>query len=331
MRIVFEKVPASEGSSFGCFHAGGQVFDCPYHTHPELEILHILCGRGLLVVGDHIGRFVPGDLFIFGSGLPHMLCSDPLTSTANEPTHIRYAQFKRENFGAEFWQMAELQAVSRLLEQSARGLRFDETTAARLLPTMDRLWETFGALRLWSLLQLLEEMASARAAMPLASAGYAPVLTHRDSERLNRAIQYLNSHLTTSVQLPDVAHAAGLSPQAFSRFFHRFMGVTFVEYVSSMRVSLACRYLLETDKSIASICYICGFNNLSNFNRQFLRHKGMTPKELKKLGRSGPNQEKGPAEPSEPSESSNPPARSERSIFVRTLPGVGAKTIAAVG
>ena len=160
MRIVFEKVPDSEGSSFGCFHAGGRVFDCPYHIHPEVEILHILSGRGLLVVGDYIGRFAPGNLFLLGSGLPHMLCGDPATSDSSEPTHIRYAQFKRENFGDAFWQMPEQKKVAQLLAQSARGICFDEGSTPRLLPTMDRLWETYGARRLWSLMELLEEMVS---------------------------------------------------------------------------------------------------------------------------------------------------------------------------
>ena len=308
MRIVFEKVPDSEGSSFGCFHAGGQVFDCPYHIHPEVEILHILSGRGLLVVGDHIGRFAPGDLLLIGSGLPHMLCSDPLNPDSSEPTHIRYAQFKQENFGPSFWQMPEQQAVTHLLAQSARGLRFDEESTARLLPTMDRLWETFGARRLWSLMELLEEMAPSRGAQPMASVGYAPVLTHRDSERLNRAIQYMNAHLTGSLLLTDVAREAGLSSHAFSSFFHKFMGIPFVDYVSSLRISLACRYLLETDKTIASICYLCGFNNLSNFNRQFLRLKKTTPKEFKRNGAVD---------------------NADNNFFARALPGSGAAPLPA--
>ena len=284
MRIVFEKVPDSEGSSFGCFHAGGRVFDCPYHIHPEVEILHILSGRGLLVVGDYIGRFAPGDLFLLGSGLPHMLCGDPVTPDSSELTHIRYAQFKQENFGDSFWQMPEQKKVAQLLAQSARGIRFDEANTLRLLPTMDRLWETYGARRLWSLLELLEEMLPATEMTTLASVGYAPVLNHRDSERLNRAIQFMNKHLSETLQLSDVANEAGMSTQAFSRFFHKFMGISFIDYVTSLRISRACRYLLETDKTIAAICYVCGFNNLSNFNRQFLRHKNTTPREFRRSG-----------------------------------------------
>ena len=284
MRIVFEKVPDSEGSSFGCFHAGGRVFDCPYHIHPEIEILHILSGRGLLVVGDYIGRFAPGNLFLLGSGLPHMLCGDPAASDSSELTHIRYAQFKQDNFGDAFWQMPEQKKVAQLLTQSARGICFDEGSTPRLLPTMDRLWETYGARRLWSLMELLEEMVSVGEMPTLASVGYAPVLNHRDSERLNRAIQFMNKHLSGALQLSDVANEAGMSTQAFSRFFHKFMGISFIDYVTSLRISRACRYLLETDKTIAAICYLCGFNNLSNFNRQFLRYKNTTPREFRRSG-----------------------------------------------
>ena len=284
MRIVFEKVPDSEGSSFGCFHAGGPVFDCPYHIHPEVEILHILSGRGLLVVGDFIGRFAPGDLFLFAGGLPHMLCGDPATSDSVEQTHIRYAQFKQENFGGAFWEMPEQKKSAHLLALAARGIRFGEESTRHLLPAMDRLWETFGARRLWCLMELLEEMVASPDTLPLASVGYAAVLTHRDSERLNRAIQYIHKHLAEPLQLGEVAREAGLSMQAFSRFFHKFMSVSFVEYVATLRISRACRYLLETDKSIAAICYLCGFNSLSNFNRQFLKQKKVTPKEYRRRG-----------------------------------------------
>lgn len=287
MRIIFEKVPDSEGSSFGCFHAGGWTFDCPYHIHPEVEILHIISGQGLLVVGDHIGSYRAGDLFLFGSGLPHMLCSDPINSDSNKPTQIRYIQFKQDNFGPSFWQMPEQRAVGHLLAKSARGLYFYGSSTSGLLSLMDCLWETAGARRLWGLMALLDEMSVSCDVNPLTSVGYAPVATHRDSERLDRAIQYMNNGLTGRLQLAEVAREAGMSAQAFSRFFHKFMGITYVEYVCCLRVSRACRYLLETDKTIAAICYHCGFNNLSNFNRQFLRHKNTTPKEFRRSGAVG--------------------------------------------
>ncbi len=107
MQRAIAECPAAAWSAFATAAAIGLQHE---QQHQELfctEILHILSGRGLFVVGAYIGRFAPGNLFLLGSGLPHMLCGDPATSDASEPTHIRYAQFKRENFGDAFWQMPE--------------------------------------------------------------------------------------------------------------------------------------------------------------------------------------------------------------------------------
>jgi AraC-like DNA-binding protein len=287
MRIVFEKVPDSNESSFGCFQAGGRMFGCPYHIHPEVEIFHIQSGAGLLVVGDYIDRFATGDMLVLGGGLPHMLCSDAATTDPNKSTEIRYIQFRPEAFGESFWRMPEQHQVQRLLSQAARGLRISRTGADHALPILNELWTTQGARRLWRLMELLECLAESRAAVPLASLGYAAVITHRDSERLNRAIQYVSTHLTEDVKLADVANVAGFSPQAFSRFFHKYTGTRFINYVIALRISLACRHLLETDQTIAAICFACGFNNLSNFNHQFSRIKGLTPQTFRRNAQPG--------------------------------------------
>jgi len=272
MRIVFEKVRDSEGASFAFNRVGGEVFECPYHVHPEVEVLHILSGQGHLVVGDHVGRFGPGDLLLLGSGLPHVLRSDP----GSRP-ELRYLQFRPEDFGGPFWGLRELRPVAGMLAQASRGLRFDAQAAAAAGALLDRLWAAAGAARLVLLLELLGSLAAALR-LPMASVGYAPRVSHRDSERLDRALRYISDHLTEGLALEAVAARAGLSQQAFSRFFHQGVGLSYIDYVLSLRTSLACRYLLESEKSVAEIAFSSGFNNLSNFNRQFRKLKGMNPR-----------------------------------------------------
>ncbi len=64
---------------------------------------------------------------------------------------------------------------------------------------------------------------------------------------------------------------------AFSRYFRRHTGVPFVQYVNRLRINLACQLLMSGELNITDICYQVGFNNLSNFNRQFLLLKEMSP------------------------------------------------------
>lgn len=69
-----------------------------------------------------------------------------------------------------------------------------------------------------------------------------------------------------------------MSVSAFSRFFKRTLGKTFTDYVTELRLSHACKLLLETDASISEAAFQAGFNNLSNFNRRFLEWKSIRPR-----------------------------------------------------
>jgi AraC-like DNA-binding protein len=78
-----------------------------------------------------------------------------------------------------------------------------------------------------------------------------------------------------------VAKVFGMSAGAFSRFFHAATGRTFIKAIGDLRISHACQRLRDTDKTVAEICFDCGFENLSNFNRQFRARKGMAPNEFR--------------------------------------------------
>ena len=81
------------------------------------------------------------------------------------------------------------------------------------------------------------------------------------------------------LRLSDAAAAAGISVAHFSHIFHKETGVPFTSYVQSRRIEEAKRLLAETDKTITEICFECGFNSLTHFNRVFRRGVGCSPKQ----------------------------------------------------
>ena len=101
------------------------------------------------------------------------------------------------------------------------------------------------------------------------------------------AVQHIGRNLTSDLTEPDIARLARQSVSGFSRAFRRHTGMTFVHYVNSLRIELACQHLSQADLTVAEICYEVGFQNLSNFNRQFLALKGMPPSRFRSLQRSG--------------------------------------------
>ncbi|MDA0577105.1 MAG: PocR ligand-binding domain-containing protein [Verrucomicrobia bacterium] len=86
------------------------------------------------------------------------------------------------------------------------------------------------------------------------------------------------------LKLADVAARAGLSPAHFSHLFHKETGVTFTRYVQSRRIDEAKRRLTATGESITEICFACGFNSLTHFNRVFRRGAGASPSQFRRAG-----------------------------------------------
>lgn len=80
-----------------------------------------------------------------------------------------------------------------------------------------------------------------------------------------------------------MASLVGMSPSAFSRFFKQHTNKTLSSYIIDMRLGVAARMLVDTSQNIAEICYACGFNNLSNFNRVFKLKRGMSPREFRQI------------------------------------------------
>ena len=73
-----------------------------------------------------------------------------------------------------------------------------------------------------------------------------------------------------------------MSDSAFSHFFKKHTNLSYITYLNGLRISRACRELESTGMSVSEICWDCGFNNKSNFNRLFLQAKGMTPSAYRK-------------------------------------------------
>ena len=104
-----------------------------------------------------------------------------------------------------------------------------------------------------------------------------------DNENLDRIYEYIFKNFNTPIHSKDVAEVAHMNASAFSRFFKRVHRKTFTRYLNEIRVGYACKLLMENKNSVSSVCYESGFNNISNFNRQFKSIVGMSPSDYVRL------------------------------------------------
>jgi AraC family transcriptional regulator len=104
---------------------------------------------------------------------------------------------------------------------------------------------------------------------------HASDLQHRS--RLAFVIQYIQTHLHEPLSVEVLSQKACMSQAHFFRCFRQELGVSPVDFINSERMKLALRMLKDPYRSISDICYTCGFNSVSYFNRLFRRLKGETP------------------------------------------------------
>jgi AraC-like DNA-binding protein len=278
-----EVVQIRRGESFTAWSHGYPFRTVRWHFHPEYEIHLVVATSGRYFVGDFIGEFEPGNLVLTGPNLPHNWISD-IPEGSSIPLRGRVIQFTESFIGDAMKVLPELAALGHLLESSRRGVLFSATTSRLLAPLMDELMQAQGVRRIELFMMIAGVLGRAQQTRMLASASYLPDPSGYMSAGINKALAYIRENLTHPFDESDLAAIAGQSAGAFSRGFRRHTGMSLVQYVKRLRINLACQILMsEETASITDICFQVGFNNLSNFNRQFLAEKGMPPSRFRKL------------------------------------------------
>jgi AraC-like DNA-binding protein len=283
MEPDLEVVQIRRGESFKAWSHGYPFHTVRWHFHPEYEIHQVVATRGRYFVGDFIGEFEPGNLVLTGPNLPHNWVSD-LPKDVTVPLRGRIIQFSEEFVGGAMKVLPELSGLGVLLESSRRGVLFTKSASQELAPLMEEAVEAKGVRRIELFMMIMGTLCRAKGSLPLSSPNYLPDPSGYMSAGMNKALAFIRENLTRPFGEADLARIAGQSQSAFSRSFRRHTGMSLVQYVKRLRINLACQILMSDEQaSVTDICFEVGFNNLSNFNRQFLAEKGMPPSRFRRL------------------------------------------------
>jgi AraC-like DNA-binding protein len=283
MKPDLEVVQIGRAESFKAWEHGYPFRTVRWHFHPECELHHVVATTGRYFVGDFIGSFAPGNLVLTGPNLPHNWVSE-LPAGARVPLRGRVLQFTEQFIRDATGLLPELCAFLPVLELSRRGALFPPETAHIVAPMLADLVVATDVRRVELFVSILGALSRAQGARPLASAAYHPDPSSFMATGINEALAWISSHLTEPFSEKDLAAISRLSPSGFSRSFRRHTGMALGQYVNRLRINLASQLLMSEDgMSITDVCFSAGFKNISNFNRQFLRQKGMPPSRFRAL------------------------------------------------
>ncbi|MDX7952370.1 AraC family transcriptional regulator [Lichenihabitans sp. Uapishka_5] len=286
MEPNLEHVGVGGDQSFKVWSHGYPFRTVRWHFHPEYELHLVTATTGARYVGDHIGTFAVGDLVLAGPNLPHNWISDvPAGETVDERCVI--LQFTEALIEGCLTTFPELQFLQAVLQEAFRGVRFDPSVASRVAPLMRGLLGATGARRIALFIDILDVIGHAEVRMPLASPGFQPRPSAYLSAGMNQVLHHIGRHFTEDLSETELAQLSRQSVSTFARAFRKHTGLTFVQYVNSLRIELACQHLSQDELTVTAICHEVGFNNVSNFNRQFLTQKGMPPSKFRTMRRQG--------------------------------------------
>lgn len=236
-----------------------------WHFHPELELVYVNKGQGKRHIGNHLSYFNNSQLILIGSNLPHNGFADRLTSRGSETI----VQFLPNFLGDTFLKLPEMERISMLFERAKKGVLFKPETKLIVGPKIESLMDYQGFNRVLKLLEILNDLAISEHYSLLNVDGVAFETEPQDSKKVDVIFRYINNHFQRHISLEEIADQANMTVPAFCRFFKKATGKTFTKLVNEYRVVHATKLLQESEMSITDICFECGFNNFSHFNKFF--------------------------------------------------------------
>lgn len=265
---VFEKISPSFGSSILVKRHTENIINnnvAFWHFHPEIELVYVNKGKGKRHIGNHLSYFNNSQLILLGANLPHNGFTDRFTTTGSETI----IQFKPDFLGDTVFNIPEMSAIKTLFEKAKKGILFNPKTKKVIGPKIENLINYEGFERILKLLEILNDLARSDDYTFLNVDGFAFETEPQDSSKIDIIFKHINNNFQRQIPLEEIANIVSMTTPAFCRYFKKATGKTFTKLVNEYRVVHATKLLSESQKSITDICFECGFNNFSHFNKLF--------------------------------------------------------------
>ncbi len=282
--VTLEILPINAFQSFRCFNHDYPALGARYCVHVEYEIHLIRKGTGHYKIGDQLGKFKAGQVSIVGSRVPHDWVSDLRKNQVIKDRDV-VIQFSREWLEKVRKLVPEVSDFEQLLNDAQRAIIFSGGSSIAAEKILDTITNKSGIEQVTNLFEILLIMSKA----PESEREYVladPYVTDSAPKaRLaaEKGVSYIFANIDKKISLSEAAKLSYMSESTLSRTFKIASGLNFSEMIRKLRIEHGCKLLTSTELSVAAIAKDCGYTNLSNFNRQFLKEMGTTPREFRAM------------------------------------------------
>jgi AraC-like DNA-binding protein len=276
---IYFQIPKIEKEGFVVQYDDLNHFYNRLHHHPEIQLIYIMEGTGDFFVGDSITPFESGNLFLIGSDQNHIFKSDSRYFKEDSAKASRSISifFGMKSLGQDFFDLEETKSIRDLINRADQCIKFQSEFAHYIGVKIKGLRHQTRFQRFLKILTILNELSNTEQYEYLTTVTNSHPPSDKDSKRIDDVINYILTNYHDDISLDKIAGVANYSKASFCRFFKQRTRKTFSEFLNEVRISKACKALRNSELNISQICYESGFNNISNFNRQFKEYTGVTP------------------------------------------------------
>ena len=283
MEYVFEKINVPNKHSFIAREIQLAEREVKIHSHNNFELNFIVSGTGRRIVGNNISSFESNDLVLLGPEVPH--CWEILKSNKKNPPSCITTHFYENIIRSDFFNIPELEEVESLLKDANRGISFKGKKALEIKKSLSQMVNLTGLESYIELLKVFNKLLKIKDREYLSDTTVYSTNFNKDLGQINKVYEYVFINIEDGIKLKEAADLINMAPGSFCRYFKKKTKLTFMEYVKKVRIGIAAKMLIETDKSITQICFDSGYNNLANFNFYFKSIMNSTPSEYRSLYR----------------------------------------------
>lgn len=277
MKPHFHKVPSQLESSFSVRRDSS--FGSLWHYHPELELHYLIKGEGVRFIGDNISNFSDGEILLLGENLPHKWhCrEDSSEDTSRYGVEAIVLHFSSNCMGNDMLLLPEARLLPLLFEKAKGGMVIINKTRDKLIPLIEAASKAENLDRLIALLSILKILSETNDYYQVTKEHSFYQSDKFETERLNVVCSYTMANYSQPITLEQIAAISNLTATSFCRYFKLMTNKTYYDFLTEIRISHACHFLIEDKMSVDQIADKCGFYNISNFYRQFKKVIGVTP------------------------------------------------------
>ncbi|RNL77853.1 AraC family transcriptional regulator [Sinomicrobium pectinilyticum] len=277
MKVLPFKIPKPEQEALVYQEDHETAFYDQLHQHEEIQISFIVEGAGSLIVGDTINHYKKNDILIIGENIPHVFRSDLQAS----PRSVMYTLFfTKTSFGKDFFTIPDLTDTQLFFKEAEYGIKI-LSGQKKIIKRFNKLKKESKIERIGSLLKIIRLITDAEK-QPLSSFVYRKKYTDDEGKRMSAVFEHAMEHFNEVISLDAVAEKANMSKNAFCRYFKKRTNKTFFQFLIEIRIEHACKLLYRNPElSISIISEMCGFQNITNFNRKFKELKHITPSQYR--------------------------------------------------